>query len=86
VGGMGTDTVQLGQMVFGVGVLVLLGIIVDVVGVVMLYRQRRWFSPPEAVLFLEQKKLKEVYGEMARSIDGKLDAIYADMRRVLDAR
>jgi len=83
---MGTDTVQLGQMVFGVGVLVLLGIIVDVVGFVMLYRQRRYFSPPEAVLYLEQKKLKEVYGEMARSIDGKLDAIYADMRKVLDAR
>jgi len=51
---------------------------------VLLYRQRRYFSPPEAALFLEQKKLREVYAEMARSVDGKLDAIYADMRKVLE--
>jgi hypothetical protein len=50
----------------------------------LLYRQRRYFSPPEAALFLEQKKLRETYAEMARSIDGKLDSIYADMRRVLE--
>jgi len=76
---MGTDTIILAAMV-------LLHSLVNVTGLVVLYRQRRFFSPPEAVLYLEQKKLKEVYGEMARSIDGKLDAIYADMRKVLDAQ
>jgi len=76
---MDFETAVLGMLVLGA-----LSTAFNAAMLVLIFRQRRFFSPPEAALFLEQKKLREVYAEMARSIDGKLDTIYAEMRHVLD--